>query len=353
MKRVFISTTNSVDNGRVVKYYGVVSSHIVAGAGFFSDFSAGLTDFFGGRSGSYMRQLESLYNQALGELSDKASILGANCILGLRVDLNNIPGKGMSMFMITAVGTAAKIDFETDVQSDSLADSVTNTVLANEIAKREILHILNDKETDLPLYYWDTILRSPDNDYVIPLSRKFFSVYVASESYPSEYFVSFRDNYNLFIQMVDRKIVLKGVYEGMYLEGGYIAAQALVKKYSLFDAMSLLNLIKEGYVKRAIALLGVDQPTYTEEDLHDMETLSEAFNHLPDVGKKEFVKGGMFSKDGEKYICAHGHKNDTDIEFCTECGENIKGLERDDLREIESFRNRIAVLKDLLTEVQD
>ena len=81
-----MSTTNKVDNGKVILYYGVVSAQIVAGTGFLSDFAAGLSDFFGGRSGSYRRQLEGLYEEALDELSDKAKYLGANGILGLTID---------------------------------------------------------------------------------------------------------------------------------------------------------------------------------------------------------------------------------------------------------------------------
>ena len=47
MKRIFISTTNNVDNGRAVAYFGVVSSHIVAGNGFLSDFAASVSDILG------------------------------------------------------------------------------------------------------------------------------------------------------------------------------------------------------------------------------------------------------------------------------------------------------------------
>lgn len=35
MKRLFISTTNHIDNGKAVAYHGEVSSHLVAGTGFY------------------------------------------------------------------------------------------------------------------------------------------------------------------------------------------------------------------------------------------------------------------------------------------------------------------------------
>lgn len=74
MNNILISTTNRVENGEVLQYYGVVSSHIVAGTNFFSDFAAGFSDILGGRSKSYQRQLDGLYNEALEELSSKAEL---------------------------------------------------------------------------------------------------------------------------------------------------------------------------------------------------------------------------------------------------------------------------------------
>jgi len=350
MKRLFITTTNDIDNGKAVEYYGVVSSHIVAGTGFLSDFAASVSDIFGGRSGSYRRQLEGLYDEALDELSDKAHLLGANSILGLKIDMDNISGKGMSMFMITAVGTAAKVEFDAEEQAVGSLDSVTSAVLVNEIAKRAILAELDDDKSYFQQEDWGPILKCPDNDYVLPLSRWFFKVVTQPGMYEFGYVEAFKKNYGQFIQMVDRDLVVQGVYEGMKLEGGFDAARALVNEYSLFDARSLLALIKEGYTNRAVAVLGAEQPSYTETDLHDMEALVYALENLPDVGKKEVVKGGMFSKDGEKYICAHGHKNYPDVEFCVDCGENIKGLDRSGLKAVEVFKNRVAVLKDLLAE---
>ncbi len=82
MKRLFITTTNHIDNGKAVAYHGVVSSHLVAGTGFLSDLAAGFTDIFGGRSNTYRKHMEELYDEALDEISEKAQLLGANAVLG-------------------------------------------------------------------------------------------------------------------------------------------------------------------------------------------------------------------------------------------------------------------------------
>lgn len=55
---------------------------------FFSDFAASFTDFFGGRSGTYQNKLELIYNEATKELKEKAEALGANAIIGFKIDFD-------------------------------------------------------------------------------------------------------------------------------------------------------------------------------------------------------------------------------------------------------------------------
>lgn len=54
--------------------------------------------------------MSSIYNEAIDSLKKTAFECGANCIVGLKVDLDEIAGKGKSMFMVTAVGTAVVLD---------------------------------------------------------------------------------------------------------------------------------------------------------------------------------------------------------------------------------------------------
>src|SRR5688572_24913483 len=92
-----VTTTSSIDEWKVDSYLGVVASHVVAGTGFGSDFLASFSDFFGGRSGAYQNQLTALYSEAIGQLHRKAGQLGGNWIVGLRVDIDEVSGKGTQM----------------------------------------------------------------------------------------------------------------------------------------------------------------------------------------------------------------------------------------------------------------
>ncbi len=56
--------------------------------------------------------MTTLYNEAIEQIKLAAYEIGANCILGLRIDMDEISGKGKSMFMLTAIGTAVVLDKE-------------------------------------------------------------------------------------------------------------------------------------------------------------------------------------------------------------------------------------------------
>ena len=50
---MIVTTTPSVEGRRITEYKGVVFGEVIAGVNFVKDFVAGLSNFFGGRSGTY------------------------------------------------------------------------------------------------------------------------------------------------------------------------------------------------------------------------------------------------------------------------------------------------------------
>lgn len=115
MKNNFIiSTTHNIEGCPIKRYIDAICTNIVIGTNIFSDFAASFTDFFGGRSDSYKKKLEIIYNEASKELKQKALNLGANAIIGFKVDFDEISGKDKSMFMVSVSGTACIIDKNED-----------------------------------------------------------------------------------------------------------------------------------------------------------------------------------------------------------------------------------------------
>lgn len=107
-----ITTTQKFDNVEILKYFNPITAHVVIGMNIFKDFLSSLTDIVGGNSQTYEKTLEDINNEAINKLIEKAKILGANSILNLRIENNEISSKDKSMLMVTAIGTAAYCDFE-------------------------------------------------------------------------------------------------------------------------------------------------------------------------------------------------------------------------------------------------
>ena len=105
---MIITTTPSIHGKNILAYKGIVFGEVVNGVDFVKDFAAGITNFFGGRSGSYEGELIDARQNALREMEDRARQLGANAIVGVDLDYE-VLGQG-NMLMVTASGTAVIIE---------------------------------------------------------------------------------------------------------------------------------------------------------------------------------------------------------------------------------------------------
>ena len=105
---MIVTTTPSIEGKRVVEYRGIVFGEVISGVNVFKDFAAGLSNFFGGRSGTYEEELATARVTALGEL-ERAAALGANAVIGVDIDYE-VLGSDNGMLMVTASGTAVVID---------------------------------------------------------------------------------------------------------------------------------------------------------------------------------------------------------------------------------------------------
>ncbi len=106
---VTLTTTPTIEGRRIVEYKGIVFGEVISGVGFVKDFAAGLTNFFGGRSNSYEGELQKAREQALAELQQRASAMGANAVVGVDLDYETLGANG-SMLMVTASGTAVLVE---------------------------------------------------------------------------------------------------------------------------------------------------------------------------------------------------------------------------------------------------
>lgn len=109
---MILTTTHQIPGYSIDKYKGLVNANQVIGVNLISEWIASVTDVIGGTSGTFRRKLDTVYGDVLSTLTTKAKEVGANAIVGVRMDFNEISAKGKSMFMLTAQGTAVVISID-------------------------------------------------------------------------------------------------------------------------------------------------------------------------------------------------------------------------------------------------
>lgn len=103
------TTTNNIEGKTILEYKGIIFGEVISGVDFFKDFAASVRDVFGGRSAGYEKELCEARAGAVAEMIERAENVGANAVIGVKVDYETI-GKENTMMMVTASGTAVIVE---------------------------------------------------------------------------------------------------------------------------------------------------------------------------------------------------------------------------------------------------
>lgn len=106
---MILTTTSHLDGRPIERYLGIVSGEAIMGANIFRDVFAGVRDVIGGRSGAYEKELRKVKDIAIEEMTEQATALGANAIIGIDLDYETLGANG-GMLMVTASGTAVRCE---------------------------------------------------------------------------------------------------------------------------------------------------------------------------------------------------------------------------------------------------
>jgi uncharacterized protein YbjQ (UPF0145 family) len=106
MSNVIISTMNDLPGFEVVEIHGEVYGLIVRARNAFSNIGAGFRTIVGGEAKGYTKLLSDSRDQAIERLSEAATDKGANAVLAMRFDCNEI---GDIMSEVAAYGTAVTV----------------------------------------------------------------------------------------------------------------------------------------------------------------------------------------------------------------------------------------------------
>ena len=86
---MIITTTQDVPGMEIVEYRGLATGEVVAGINFLKDIGARLL--------------------ALKELEERAEAMGANAVIGIRIDFDGLGNNGSNMLLVTVTGTAVVV----------------------------------------------------------------------------------------------------------------------------------------------------------------------------------------------------------------------------------------------------
>jgi uncharacterized protein YbjQ (UPF0145 family) len=104
---ILILTTNDVPGYRIIQVHGDVFGLIVRARNYFSNLGAQLRTFAGGEVAGYTKLLADSRNEARERMWREARARGANAVIGMRFDCNEI---GDIMSEVAAYGTAVTIE---------------------------------------------------------------------------------------------------------------------------------------------------------------------------------------------------------------------------------------------------
>ncbi|MBV8931059.1 MAG: heavy metal-binding domain-containing protein [Kutzneria sp.] len=103
---ILISTMNDVPGCRITHVFGEVFGITVRSRAFGVNFVAGLKSLGGGEITQYTKMLTDSRNEAVGRMAQMAMGYGANAVLAMRFDCNEI---AQTMSEIAAYGTAVYV----------------------------------------------------------------------------------------------------------------------------------------------------------------------------------------------------------------------------------------------------
>ena len=104
---MLIVTTNDAPGYRVMKTLGLVRGITVRSRNAISDMVGGLQSMLGGRVETYVRLAETSRAEALQEMVEHARAMGANAVIGMRYEANEIM-EGVTE--VLAYGTAVVVE---------------------------------------------------------------------------------------------------------------------------------------------------------------------------------------------------------------------------------------------------
>ncbi len=332
-KRMLLTTTSSLDGWTVQEYLGPVSAEVVIGTGLFTEFFSSWTDAFGLESHAHQGKLDLIKQRALAAIEYKALRLGANAVIGLRVDHDEIGAGGKSLLMVTAMGTAVRAH-RSGEREDPHAESRAGAISAYELGiNRDRARLLARAEAGLvdlgDQKTWNFVV---DNQVVemAPHVLKRATLLQSQFSYnPVERDRAWAMLKDFFLRL-DREQAAEALYAA--LDGPDVEAEfalQVIIDAGLLDVSRITAMLQganETVRARVLQVVRADQPYYTPDDIAPLQALRELIPVVCVPAPTVKKKGLMGEKD--VWMCVCGEAVDVKSTECGTCGRDRYGVPR-------------------------
>ena len=291
--------------------------------------------------------MQLIDDEVISGIVEKAQHIGADAIIGMHLDNDQISGKGTQMLMVTAYGTAVKL--KNSISAKAVPGIISRDVIDTIERRRDII----ERSTKLPFDYqpndWDFIFK----DKIFEIAE---DVINNIEYWESSTFENARDK----IDVCKKYFLLLGN------QCKDVLYTTLIKKPHLKEI--LIDIIKSGYYidyssinsilrnssfeeQRAILeLASFEKNEYTKNDVEEIRNLIQTIESIFKLKSTIVEEKSLLSKKTqEKWQCECGNKNFMDSIYCSKCGKDQYGFNRLEFRKDKS----IALLKKRLNIIEN
>lgn len=327
-----VVNTSSLEGWTIDRYIGPISVHVVAGTNIFSDLLAGWTDVFGGRSGTYANQLSRLYADAVELLRRRAEGLGANAIVGLSIDFDELSAQGKSMFMLNALGTAVVARRNPDAVPSRPGGSIEAEQMEALIRRNELMESAHQGSLLMSEDVWNFITEYSVAELAPFALGVFLNDLNATETPERKHAMDRARRYLAALDPEEAKTRLYrllGYNSHSNSKSLRRAVVLLIRSLSLTDYAKISQAFESPRAEvrqDALALLAGHAAVYRSEDMSQLATLQRQISVAFPRRWTPGVRRGLLGKERQAWNCPCGGIVNEDEPRCGKCRKDPYGM---------------------------
>lgn len=319
---MIVTTTSSIPNSEIIEILSVIHNRVVLGTNLFSDISASFSDIFGGQNTAYEKRLAEITNQVIDGLKEKAKKVKADALIDLKIDLDEISGGGKSMFMVTAIATAVKLN-----KQFATNESISLEMINEKVTKHKILKSIEEGSFNPHT----SLIESFILNYDFPEAFDAYMKWITSSSLKPE---NWKDLFSTYVSklkpedLFDKTIMYFSKENRSDNENNALLA---IFKHFVIDYSKALQILSENddIEKKRLCLniLYHYNKSYTNSDFDLIEKiLAKIIELFPKTSTEEKGRDTILGKGSIYWRCQCGAKNDDAYNYnCEKCHKDKYG----------------------------